>query len=38
MVSRDQPDGVSAVITGREWTASSALLQEHPELLVTEVS
>ena len=38
MVSREYPEGVSAVITGREWTAASCqLLQDHPELLVTEV-
>ena len=51
MVSREQPEGVSAVIMGREWTSprtgagstgstgavSSQLIQDHPELLVTEV-
>ena len=56
MVSKEHPEGVSAVIMGREWTSrttpstssssgsgagssgmSSQLLQDHPELLVTEV-
>jgi hypothetical protein len=38
MVSRECPEGVHAVITGREWSAGgSQLLQDHPEILITEV-
>jgi hypothetical protein len=36
MVSREQPMGVSTLITGKEW-GSSKLMLEHPEILVTEV-
>ena len=40
MVSAEYPEGVTTMIAGREWTSacgSSTLLQEHPELLITEI-
>ena len=40
MVSSENPEGVTSMITGREWNTvcgSSLLLQEHPELLITEI-
>jgi hypothetical protein len=36
MVSREQPMGVSTLITGKEW-GNSKLMQKHPEMLITEV-